>query len=108
MYIYTYIYCICISICILIYIYPNGRYQRSLTAGAPSGMLSEGGTHPDGFSPQLTFFKLVRDTIASVPQELAPAEYVRKQVAILNSIYLSIYLSIHPSIYLYIYIYMYA
>jgi len=42
----------------------------------------DGTDFPDGFSPQLQFFRLVRDTIASVPQPLAPAEYVRKQVQI--------------------------
>ena len=44
-----------------------------------------GGGEDDGdvsCPPQLRFFELVRDAISSVQQALAPAEYVKKQVAI--------------------------
>ena len=40
------------------------------------------GVFPEGFSPKMCFFALVRDALRSVPQELAPAEYVKKQVQV--------------------------
>ena len=50
-------------------------YPGALAGGAEA---DEGG----GVSGGVNFFSLVRDAMASVPQALAPAEYIRKQVAI--------------------------
>ncbi len=54
-------------------------------APSPPGAAGFGGDAfgvPEGFPHELCFFRLVRDAVSSVPQELAPAEYVSKQVAI--------------------------
>jgi hypothetical protein len=61
----------------------DGRKRpRPSSASSDTGAPPSPGSvdYPDGFSPELQFFRLVRDAIASVPQALAPAEYVRKQV----------------------------
>ncbi|EOD27374.1 hypothetical protein EMIHUDRAFT_468885 [Emiliania huxleyi CCMP1516] len=67
---------------------PAGRKRAApdtspAEASSASGLAAASGLAlPDGFSPQLQFARLVRDAISSVPQEFAPAEYVRKQVQV--------------------------
>ena len=73
-----------------------GELQPSKRArvSTPGSGASDGATSPTDMSvdeangggggtpSELRFFELVRDAIHSVPQALAPAEYVRKQIAI--------------------------
>ena len=58
---------------------PGGKKARRVSP--PSAGAAEAATNY-GAPAELRFFELVRDAIASVPQALAPAEYVGKQVAI--------------------------
>ena len=60
---------------------PAGKRPRGQSRAAQE-TVSAATENEDGCLAKLRFFALVRDAMASVRQELAPAEYIRKQVAV--------------------------